>query len=52
MFIALAKEVMMNGNVKVMICGIVIHTITAPARDAKKNNQYLPVDFLVVSMLQ
>lgn len=49
-FIALAKEVQINGKVSVMICGKTIHTITAPASDAKKSNQYNPVDFLDVSM--
>lgn len=31
---------------------MVIHTTTAPANEAKNNNQYNPVDFLEVSMLE
>lgn len=52
MFIAFAKKVQIKGRVNVMICGMVIHTTTAPAREAKNSNQYKPVDFLEVSMLE
>ena len=52
MFMAFAKKVQIKGSVSVMICGTVNHTTTAPASDAKNNNQYKPVDFLEVSMLQ
>ena len=52
MFMAFAKKVQINGSVSVMIWGIVSHTTTAPTNDAKNNNQYKPVDFLEVSMLQ
>lgn len=52
MFIALAKKVQMNGRVSVMICGTVNQTITAPTNEAKNSNQYKPVDFLDVSMLE
>jgi hypothetical protein len=51
-FIALAKKVQIKGSVRVMICGIVNHTTTAPAKETKNNNQYKPVDFLEVSMLK
>jgi hypothetical protein len=51
MFIAFAKEVQINGRVSVIICGIVNQTMTAPTKDAKNSNQYLPVDFFEVSML-
>jgi len=51
MFIAFAKKVHINGNVSVMIWGMVNQTTTAPANDTKKSNQNKPVDFLEVSML-
>lgn len=50
-FIALAKEVQMNGRVSVMICGMANHTTTAPAKEAKNSSQYNPVDFFEVSIL-
>ena len=51
-FMALAKNVHMRGSVSVMICGMAIHTTTAPAKEAKNSIQYKPVDFLEVSMLE
>jgi hypothetical protein len=51
-FIALAKKVQINGSVSVIICGMVNHTTKAPAKEAKNSNQYKPVDFLEVSMLE
>ena len=50
-FMALAKNVQMNGSVSVMTWGTVNQTITAPTNEAKKSIQYKPVDFLEVSML-
>jgi hypothetical protein len=38
-FIAFAKKVQIKGKVRVMICGMVNHTMTAPAKEAKNNNQ-------------
>lgn len=51
-FIALAKKVHIKGRVKVMICGIVSQTTTAPAKEAKNSTQYKPVDFLEASILK
>ena len=48
--IALAKKVIINGRVSVIIVGIKIQTRAAPTREAKNNIQNLPLDFVCVSI--